>query len=485
VLATNIDRISDLIPSEGFAVTHAEPRMPWHNTAIDFEALDLDDVEVLYVIGVGNGSLFSAARHWIGTGHRLVILAEEVEVMRWLLDTPVGTAIAQDQHVEIHPLCPDEENDPLYHWLAHRYGLSRIEVAITPEYEGEAVSHRLFGDAARARHTYGEHLDYGRPFFENFWRNSRLLPDCYDAGALFGAYEGVPAIICGAGPSLTPELLDRDRALILAGGSALKRVRPHFGGAIDPNHAEYEILAEAAAYEVPLFFNSRINHEALKLYHGPRLYVSGSSYDTACWLDAQLGIDDSAVEEGVNVITFLTSVALKLGCNPIVFHGVDLAARETLPQDAFLDFDIRMRPVYTTHEWQSAAAWLGAVAEANPETTFLNASEGIAIPGVDNTALDEIDLGPQRDLRVGPFKKMAVTPDALRWAQEAMADSLARCETFASRSDPLSQFELEEEIGYRHLIAPMVESYRRYRHGDPLAFASQAAKVNRQWIKNS
>lgn len=470
MLDTNIDRVSELIPSEGFAVTHAEPRRPWHDTPLDFASLELEGVEVLYIIGVGDASFYAAAQNWLGPDHRLVILAEEVGVMRWLLDNP----IAGDPYVEIHPLSVDEENDSLYHWLAHRYGLSSIEVAITPGYKGEEVTHRLFGDAARARATYGEHLDFGRPFFQNFWPNSRLFPECFDAQALFGAYAGVPAVICGAGPSLDPTALDHDRALILAGGSALKQVRPHFGAAIDPNPIEADILAASLDPEVPLFFNSRLNHSALKNHQGPKLYVSGSSYEAGPWLDAQLDVAPSGVEEGINVITFLTSIAEKLGCNPIVFHGVDLCTREAPPPGSFLDFDVRMRPVYTTHEWQSAAAWLGAFAEAHPETTFLNASEGIAIPGVDAVPLE---WGERLDLQVGPFEKLDVTADQVRWAHQAMTDSLTRCETLAEKGDFLSQFELEEEMGYRHLLAPLVATYRQFCSGDPLAFALRAVKV--------
>ncbi len=470
MLATNIDRVSELIPSEGFAVAHAAPRRPWHDTPLDFASLDLEGVEVLYVVGVGDPSFYSAAQKWLGPDHRLVILAEEVGVMRWLLDTP----LASDPHIEIHPLSVDEENASLFHWLVHRYGLSSIEVVVTPGYKGEEVTHRLFGDAARARHTYAEHLDFGRPFFQNFWPNTKLFPDCYDAGALFGAYEDVPAIICGAGPSLDPEALEHARALILAGGSALKRVRPHFGAAIDPNPVEAEILGASLHPEVPLFFNSRLNHTALKNHRGPKLYVSGSSYDAGPWLDAQLDIAPSHVEEGINVITFLTSIAQKLGCNPIVFHGVDLCTRAAPPPGSFLEFDVRMRPIYTTFEWQSAAAWLGDFAAAHPETTFLNASEGIAIPGVDHLSLEE---GPKLNLEVGPFEKLPITPEQIRWAHQAMTDSLARCETLAGKSDPLSQFELEEEIAHRHLLAPLVTTYRQFCSGDPLAFTLRAVKI--------
>jgi 6-hydroxymethylpterin diphosphokinase MptE-like len=479
LLAANIDRISELIPSEGFVVTHAEPREPWHDTHLDFEALDLDGIEVLYVIGVGDGSVVQRARHWLMPDHRLVILAEEVEVMRWLLER-----VDQDSQIEVHPLCPDEGNDPLFHWLLHRYGLSEIGVAITPGYDGEAVERRLRADAARARLVYGEHLDYGRPFFENLWPNARLLPESFDAQKLFGCYEGVPAIICGAGPSLAPDQLDHDRALILAGGSALKRVRPHSGAAIDPNHAEQQILASAANPEVPLFFRTRLNHRALAAHEGPRLFVSGSSYEAGQWLDAQLGIADSGIDEGINVITFLTGIAAKLGCNPIIFSGVDLSVRDDVPEEALLDFDVRMRLVYTTPEWQTAAGWLGAFAEAHPEITFVNASEGIAIPGVEHIPLDEIDLGPPREIQVGPFEKLDVSADQVHWASQAMADSLVRAERFARQDDPLSQFELEEEISYNQLLAPLIATYRQFERGDPLAFSARAARINRQWIAN-
>ena len=70
-----------------------------------------------------------------------------------------------------------------------------------------------------------EYLIQGRPYYSNFYKNLFELPKAKPASSLFSKFDKVPAIICGAGPSLEKNLpllgTLKDRAIIFAGGTAM------------------------------------------------------------------------------------------------------------------------------------------------------------------------------------------------------------------------------------------------------------------------
>ena len=47
-----------------------------------------------------------------------------------------------------------------------------------------------------------EYLTGQRGFLSNFYLNLYYLPDSKKGNDLYGKFQGIPAIICGAGPSL-------------------------------------------------------------------------------------------------------------------------------------------------------------------------------------------------------------------------------------------------------------------------------------------
>ena len=132
------------------------------------------------------------------------------------------------------------------------------------------------------------------------------LPHAYNGNGLFECFKDVPAIICGAGPSLDKniDLLARlkDKALIFAGSTALnaligKKILPHFGAAIDPHIHQYSRVAAAEPFPYPFFYRNRLYHEALLAISGPRLYLTGDGgYATGNWFEKMLDIEGEDLE---------------------------------------------------------------------------------------------------------------------------------------------------------------------------------------------
>jgi hypothetical protein len=250
------------------------------------------------------------------------------------------------------------------------------------------------------------------------------IPGSYLGNQFFGKFQNVPAIICGAGPSLAKNisLLGRllDHAVVFAGGSALNALNahffhPHFGAGIDPNPMQYERMISNQAFEVPFFYRNRLYHDAFRMIRGPRLYITGSGgYDIADYFEEKFKIKAGFLDEGHNVVNFCLEIANAMGCNPIIFVGMDLAftgmkayapgivedARvskaEILEADdydskALLRKDIDGKPTFTLWKWIAEADWIGNFAKTHPLLTMINCTEGgLGFPGIPNQTLKNV-----------------------------------------------------------------------------------------------
>lgn len=229
----------------------------------------------------------------------------------------------------------------------------------------------------------------------NLLENSRRFSSAYRAKDLFGAFLGIPAIICGAGPSLdggAPHLGRlKQKALLLAGGTALSSlsvlgVAPHFGAVIDP-HPPGERGQLSSAHELPHFFQNRTHFDRLRDVQGPLLWTPGS--ETDCF-------EDSTCEWGWNVSTYLATLACHMGCNPIVLIGVDLSAKGGRVYAGGID--CVEAPSTMESSWPFAARFLSEFAASHPEVHWINASDGVDLPHFEKRSLEGIAFGSQYDL---------------------------------------------------------------------------------------
>ncbi|MCB1134808.1 MAG: motility associated factor glycosyltransferase family protein, partial [Chlamydiia bacterium] len=409
-----------------------------------FSSLKLNkEVNVLFVYGVGLGYYFDAAKAWLdeSIGHYLVFIEDDIEVMYRLMQTEKGSEILDHKQTQLHFLSGWGDADAMFQWLAWFFVLTCPEVSALQSYQRSKpevfaeLGSRIMHDSVFTDSIAAEYMRFGRSFFRNFYRNMLSLEHSFSGNALFDKFHNIPAIICGAGPSLNKngELLASlgSRALIFAGGSSLNALSsrgmlPHFGAGIDPNPAQYERLINNYAYEVPFFYRNRMYWDAFRTIHGPRLYMTGAGgYDIAQWFDERLGIEGDVIDEGHNVVNFSVEIARRLGCNPIVFVGMDLSytnmqayadgvvtdttvqakdIQETVSADmaAFPRPDIYGNPVYTLWKWINESQWISDYAKEHKATQFINATEGgLGFEGVANMTLAEVKdqfLGFEFDL---------------------------------------------------------------------------------------
>ncbi|MEM1283013.1 MAG: 6-hydroxymethylpterin diphosphokinase MptE-like protein [Chlamydiota bacterium] len=406
---------------------------PIEEAEIWFNELKLKNITVIYVYGIGLGHYYNAAVKWLKEDSKrgIIFLENNLEVIHAFLHTKTANRLLKDPQAYLcyfESLEDEEETLKEIYW---DFILTQMTFSCLKSYSERYhnfyldLKHHVIHGAATKNAIVEEYLHYGTTFFTNYYQNMLLLSESWKGTSLYGKFENIPAIICGAGPSLEKNILQLkdylDKAIVFGGGSALnalssRGIVPHFGIGVDPNPTQQYRLSSNKAYEVPLFYRNRMHYEAFRLIHGPRLYIPGAGgYEIADWFDEQFGLkdEDEWLDEGHNVVNFGLELANNLGCNPIIFVGVDLAFTEmqsyasgiiddttvkekdiTETDDfdttALLKEDIYGRPIYTLWKWISESEWTTEYAKEHPNLTIINSTEGgLGMPNIPNMPLKE------------------------------------------------------------------------------------------------
>lgn len=393
-----------------------------------FSSLNLNNVQILFVCGIGLGYFYQAAAEWLHADPKrcLVFLEPNSGVISRFLETDLATQILNDKQIWLF-LC--DPKSPKIDDIANSFLLRRFAVTVLPAYsqhrlqEVNDLSARLSYFLHMRNVMVGEHMSVGAGVYRNIFKNFYLLPNSRPEEGLKGQFKGVPAIVVGAGPSLSKNLSLlkslKNRALIFAGGTAVNcldtiDLLPHFGLGVDPNPTHLTRMIMNRAYETPFFYKNRIYHEALNLIHGDRIFLNGcGGYPLATQIEQDLGLQGQILEEGFNVINLALSTARYLGCSPIIFVGLDLAytggasyppgikmhplhnpkdhmRTKTSEEELVVKNDIYGQPTLTLWKWISESYWYTDFARNNLEVQLINCTEGgIGFPLIANSKLED------------------------------------------------------------------------------------------------
>ena len=397
-------------------------------------SLKIDSVQVLYVYGIGLGYIYDAIKPWLkeNSERYVVFLEDQLGILRCFLETEQASRALNDPQVMITYIKTDDQTylETICHDLAFYYVGLRFQYTALPHYERirpdsvRQLQLKIMHSSAYVSFAGQEFMNYGATFFRNFYSNTLQLASSTGCRTMVDGFKKIPAIICGAGPSLNQnfDLLKTlsDRALIFAGGSAInalscRGMEPHFGGSVDPNKTQYERMSSHAAHELPTFYKGRAFHYAFHVLHGPRIYLAGNNmYPVTDWLEEDLGIEEERGSEGHNVLHLMIDLARRFGCDPIIFVGMDLAftgmqsyasavvddpgvsegeitKASDLNDNAFSRHDIHGKPVYTLWKWVAESNYTSRYAADHPDVTFINATEGgLGFEGIPNLTLQEV-----------------------------------------------------------------------------------------------
>ncbi|MGE3954697.1 MAG: motility associated factor glycosyltransferase family protein [Parachlamydiales bacterium] len=445
-LAENLSLLSEKAPDVAWKLGEGEGLPPWPPIEVE--------EEVVFAIGVAEG---------LNPGdHHLVLCDFEGSPIRAFLETEAATDLLS--HPKVHVTLLQAEVD--YQLLQGRFGGLSAQVEIHPAYanhqRAKKAKERLLSDSHAAFCTLQELTHFPdlavRHILENLEAKSQ------HAASLFGKFPKVPAVICGAGPSLNVAELKKlkGEVVIFAPGSALKAllhggVTPDFAVSLDPFPTQMERLVEC---EVPMLYTGRWLPEARRAYKGPLLYVSGTEHPLSRWLDRERGIGQEPVWEGTCALHLATDLARLMGCDPIAFVGMDLAYTggelyaegvgdtRTLATRRAADGVVqRSDGTWTQWKWIDERSLLDDYIDSHPDVTFCDT------------------LPVERK----PFQIPAAEglPSAPHLAP-LFWESLARCEghLLALLDSPtagmraLHEVELEEEIAYKTYLERSLQALK-------------------------
>ncbi len=543
------DLLSSRYPDLAFLL-HMEAQGSCSNAScIDEERLwlkklKLEGVDILYIYGIGLGYSYEVLKDWLHEKEErlLVFLEDQIQSLKTVFSTDLGKEILQDPKVHLCYAANASQWDSVLESCAAQFLSDRIEVAFLPSYQKrfrnrcDRIRMGLLRKTSVMHALLSESLHY-HILMKNLAHNFLHLPSSYLANRWNGKFAGIPAIICGAGPSLSsaiPLLKSLEqKALLFAGGStitALSRqgIRPHIAMAFDPNREEKERLAANAAFEVPFIYSARLHRDVLSAFHGDLGYMSsGTGGSFEAWMHEKLDIDVETIGkelsmEAMSVTTLATALAHKMGCNPIVFCGVDLAytglkkyapgviasasvnilgesKEKKAMEQLIIKKNCKGKPLYTLVKWIMESAALGDYAKMYGNTQFFNATEeGLDIPYVEKAPLSEIvkrycntphDLRGRLRVEVENARLSSPSCESIRLQYDALCRSLNRCiEIMETACEELSldtespkvtvlEMDLQEEEAYHVLLDHALHAYGQLalrRGGEGLCWKKQA-----------
>jgi hypothetical protein len=331
-------------------------------------------------------------------------------------------------------------------WIAG----GRLVVLSGPDYAGAAAVARTFSDLHHAQVMVDPKLVVGRPaevrrarevierlafatkandgarrasagrYLLHTLANVTRLARESDVRALTGIGAGRAAIIVAAGPSLDTNIHTLvpclERGLVIACDTAarplaLTGVDPDFIVASDPSPANAAHLAALPVRRSWLVAEGSLHPSAFAGFDRRTFAFRVSTHEPWPWLES-IGLDRGVLGTWGSVATSAFSLAVLLGCDPIVFVGADLAFTGNRPYCRGTSFeaqwatwvaggstlediwealiakwkpatatDLRGQPARTASHLLSFRDWLVDQSTVHPNRTVINATEAGLLHG--------------------------------------------------------------------------------------------------------
>ncbi|WP_346937726.1 6-hydroxymethylpterin diphosphokinase MptE-like protein [uncultured Clostridium sp.] len=224
-------------------------------------------------------------------------------------------------------------------------------------------------------------------------------------------YKDKPAIIVSAGPSLNKNidlLKYNNNNIVITGGRPLKalcerNIHMDFLEIIDSLPRTFEVVEQwLDQVECPLVMNETTNSNVTLRHKGEKIVATRHRF-----IRKAFNYNIGTIDYGGSVAHSMVYFAIVMGCNPIIFIGQDLAYTDNKAhadgiangentikenkkgQDIYVE-DINGKNVKTSLVLNNFRLQMEDMVESNPETRFINATEGGAhIKGTEVMTLKE------------------------------------------------------------------------------------------------
>jgi hypothetical protein len=489
-------------------LAHFEPLQLDQNPTIEHLNLPLENLDIIYVYGLSDGHPFLELEEWLeaASNRHLIFLEDDLSSLHRL--SVLDWSERMLSHPQVHLKFLHYPRDWILELCAKEFPSERIAVTTLKKKTAlfRSIKLSLLRKTVLWNSLTSESLS-GHLIHRNIFANFKKLPRSFYVNQMKDAFAGKPAVICGAGPSLSGVIEDlsgvQDKALIIACGSALSalshfKLKPHFGIAIDPNAREKECLQGCSYRDLPLIYGNRLYPEVFELFDGPYGYLrspTGSPLEKA--IEKELGLHEADIgtdlgREALSVTTLALSMATFWGCNPIILAGVDLAYSggdhyvEGVPvhltrhkeetragEQLIYRKGAQGRRTATLVKWVMERETIDAYAKQHPKTTFLNATgKGLGFFSIPYKPLSELNL-PSLSINLKQVITQYPVPVTDGQLSQTLADfkgSFERCLDFAKQLQEekegsgkaiLYEDELTHEKAFQLTLAPALDALER------------------------
>lgn len=172
-----------------------------------------------------------------------------------------------------------------------------------------------------------------RAYAANMAHNAPAALSLPGVNGLFGTFDGVPAIVVSAGPSLSKNVRDlvhvKGRAVIIAVDTALRvllehGVQPDLVVSIDFTSNNLRYFDGMDTSSLRLVVDSEVYPPILDRFEGRRFYAEIANKPASRWFSNAIG-PRGGLDKGLSVAHTAFLLALEMGCRPIALIGQDLA----------------------------------------------------------------------------------------------------------------------------------------------------------------
>lgn len=400
----------------------------------------IENAEGLIIFGIGLGYYFFAAKDWLEKNPErfMVFIEPDFAVLKLLFSSDAGREIIAHPQVVILGMdlsSTQGENETfkyfqvasllLYSSLSFFSELKCYETIYQDSWKMAKKIIQIQMKIKRIVTTFFRKSDFDSRISNNLMNlwvacSSKLLY------GMEGCLKGVPAVICGAGPSLVNDLSILENyassLLLLGAGSGLNvlnqhHIFPQLGIGIDPHDTSRSRILTNTSFMTPFCFQLGFNFQALEILHGTKIFFRGiDHYGMDCWFEKHLGIDGyPRIKGSVSSTDVCVKIAKFLGCSPVVLLGVDLSYtdKKRYPDEVHihpvdpekeknqLTFiqvkeqipikGIGGETVFSKMDWIKEGSGYSAIARASPEMKIINAtSRGLLLSDIEHKPLGEV-----------------------------------------------------------------------------------------------
>lgn len=458
-----------------------------------------DTTKVIIFFGSCTSYIYKKIYPWIRRDHsrHVIFLEDNLPRLIAFLHSRAARKILQDS--QVIPLFNHSGNYQEVVPIAWKIFSEKFTIALPPYPNNQENKKKQVLEILESlRLICAELKDFEVTSLKNIYHNYLSDSEHGSAMDLKDSFRGMPAIVCGAGASLSENFdgirSSFSKALLIAGGRSMELLQSmsvpiHIGVSLCP-YVNWRDFTSISSSSVPLLYSSRMNFEAQIWHHGiSRLVAKGSSYPIEDWLYSQDGSIFPSLDIGWDVICFSTYLAYHFGCDPIVLIGVDHAgkyaseSKENKHINQTYCLNVQGKIVSSQKDWIISSSWLNQFAKENPDRHYIHINErGLPIPNMQTISSSELTScfvenynNYDIDNRVHAILQRTKRQDfvynksvkRLRQLHESMQQLSVHCKNYLDafekqndREQFLEQVEMESEQSFALLFEPLWEIYK-------------------------